>query len=119
MLYVFVTCLTSQECCGDLQGTVVLKTEDMDIAKVLQKLKYDVNGSVIYRCQQWNRFTDEERKVVDEIFSYHPTLKDSDMYESSGIFKYSKKDQGGDKHRPISFNAGDIGLLLTIDDFNE
>jgi hypothetical protein len=119
MLYVFATYLTSMDDCGDAQCSYVLKTEDMDIAQILKKLKYDnmyhpcINRSI----QDWDAFTDKERKVVDELFSYHPTLEDElDRWD---FFQISTRNQAGDKHRPITFESGDVGIVLTIDDFNE
>lgn len=73
--------------------------------------------SINRSIQDWDAFTDKERKVVDEIFSYHPTLEDEvDRWD---FFQISTRNQAGHKHRPITFESGDVGIVLTIDDFNE
>jgi len=116
MLYVFLTCLTSQEDCNDLQCGVVLSTEDHDVCSLLLKLTRGKNGAVCHPSTSSSRgkkFTTKEREIIDEIFSFHPTLKGVFLEKTTCTQKFSKVTAN-----PLACSGdGDEIFKLTIDDF--
>lgn len=95
-----------------MQRGIVLRTENTtEVTRALQKLEVDANGAVCRPYQKWPDFTDEERKIVDEMFGFHPTTPEE--APRGGYFE-----RVTDDHRPISFREGDVGLVLTIDDLD-
>lgn len=105
MLYVFLTCLTSEEGCADSEGCVVLRTEK-DIEHVCRRLQ-KTKGVCLYSIN-WKKFTKEERKVVEELFAYHTAVRDK-VRQTGETFEVVCD-------KVVDFNEGDKAIQLIIDD---
>jgi len=104
MLYVFLTCLTSEQDCGDRQGSVVLRTQK-DIEQTCLRLsKFSPCLSFI----NWQKFTEEERKVVEEMFAYHTVVRDKARQTGETFERVTDK--------VVAFEEGDKGIQVIIDD---